>query len=102
MGDDGNGNDPDGEEKSRLLEDLLMSDGELSGTEESEDEGDNPFAASDSDGSDEGDAQSSSKSKKRRPAHGGSSQTTDEANDHDSDDADDMLSVQEDSDVSED
>jgi len=30
--------------KNRLLEDLLMSDGEVSGTEESEDEGDNPFA----------------------------------------------------------
>nr|CAB3266786.1 transcription initiation factor TFIID subunit 1-like [Phallusia mammillata] len=40
--------------KSRLLEDLLMSDGEMSGTEESEDEGDNPFAhRSDSDVTDD-------------------------------------------------
>lgn len=36
--------DGDGEEKNRLLEDLLMSDGEMSNDEESEDEGDNPFA----------------------------------------------------------
>ena len=60
------------------------------------------ITGSDSDASDDGDTQSSSKSKKRRPLGGDEETLLDVSNEQDSDDADDMLSVQEDSDISED